>query len=106
MAYAVINVTGKILNPDGLGVAGGRMEYGLDRVGTVDDGDTHMLLGRTVIEIGPTGDIDIDVISNDDIVPSGSRYNVLIVARDGTTYKMAWEIPNTPASQDIGGIIV
>lgn len=108
MAIPTRTVQGKILAPDGSGQAGGTLEIKLSFEGQVTDdssGDEHSIGGEVVAVIASgDGSVNFDLVPNDQIQPSGSRYRVRFRMPDGYWWDEYWNLPSGSAI-DIGAIV-
>lgn len=103
MAVVLVAVVGKILLPDG-GSTGGDIEVRLSPAGSTDDGGTEVVVGGMfTTPIATDGSVSFNIIPNDVILPTGSKYNAKIILADGREFDKVWDIA-TGTPQDIGDL--
>jgi hypothetical protein len=107
MAVSVITVDGKVIGPSGVGVPGGEIRIELlPAGGSTDDGGTQQVLGsELVVAISSAGVVDFDLVPNDLISPSGSKYQARFRSADGRRWSKLWNVLSTDgATQNIGDL--
>lgn len=107
MAAPTVTVTGKVLLPNAAGVDGGRIRIRLVVPGAVDDSSTSQtqaIGGERVEAIGSDGSVAFTVVPNAAIAPSGTYYEATFLLPSGSQWTRFWQIPASPASQDIGDL--
>lgn len=112
MAVPTINVVGKVVRPDGVGLAGGDLLVKLIHPGHADDGGTEVVVGagprKYVIEVD--GSVDFDLIPTDIITShdgGSSVYKVTFRQTDGNFWVQFWVLLASGDNPiDIGDITV
>ncbi len=109
MAIPVISITGKVVDPAGVGVTG-KITAMLSRPGSVLDGTTSQDVARQVTTtISAGGTLSGFVLTpNDAITPSGTYYTVQFDAMlaDGSRHiwRELWQLASSPSPIDIGAV--
>lgn len=104
MAVTRSRITGKILTPEGVGVAGGTIRITLSESGSTEDGGTgtQRVGGTYTATIASDGSVDFYLVPNDVITPSGTTYLAEYVLRNGAHYQENWNL--TTGDKEIGDI--
>jgi hypothetical protein len=103
MSITTVHVIGKIVTPDGTGVAGGRITFGLSVPGRVEDaGETERVAPRWSVTIASDGTVDFTIIPNDVISPSDTYYNVTYAPVGQQEWSERVVITTLPSTIEIG----
>ena len=107
MSIPQVQVTGKVLTPDGVGAAGGEIIAALSFPGTVRDsaGNVDQRVGGIQrFAVGGDGSVaGLALVPNDSISPAGSFYTVTFKLPNGHTWYEFWQLVNT-TPQEIGDV--
>lgn len=97
MAIPSRQIQGTILDPNGVGVNGGTIEFRLDiGSGTVQDDTTtaaYVCGGTKHIVIGTDGTVDFNLVPNDEISPSGSNWVATYRLPGIDMFRETWNVP-------------
>lgn len=105
MAIPTVTISGTIYLADGSAAANCRLSVRLSRPGVVSDGSQdHRVMGAVIVHADASGAVNLELIPNDQISPSGTHYVVDYLADDGTAWRELWDLPNTPNPTEIGDI--
>lgn len=99
MAIPQVQISGKVLRPDGVGAPGGEVFITLAFPGTVRDpvGNVdHRIGGMQRFVIGIDGSVSgITLVPNESISPAGSFYTVTFKFQNGVSWYELWQLSNT-----------
>src|SRR5512138_2699751 len=116
MAIPTIQLTGKVVGPDGVAPTAGTITVLLSEPGTAMDGGTaQFVTGRTVWTLAGDGSLPAaaDLVPNDAITRAGATeaggtyYTALYEITTGgkkEKFEEEWVVASTPASLDIGAV--
>lgn len=109
MPIPQVSITGKVLGPDGNGVAGGTIAAALSVPGTVRDSSGNFdqrVGGVQKFPIGVDGSVaGLTLVPNDAITPAGSFYTVTITLPNGILWVELWQlVTGTPL--EIGDVTI
>jgi hypothetical protein len=98
-----VNVTGKVLLPDGTGAPGGTIQLRLSQPGTTDDaGSEQVVATLQEFTIASDGSVNFNAVPNDAINPAGTFYHVTYTLSTGEVATESWQLASSPATIDIG----
>jgi len=98
-----VTITGKVLGPNGVAAAGGRIRVRLvDPGGTDNSGDQHVVAGESVFPIAADGSVSFPLIPSALISPTSSYEAVHEVG--SARWVRSWIVPTTPSTQHIGDL--
>ncbi len=108
MAIERRQIQGTILDPNGVGVAGGTIDFKLDiGSGTTQDDATsaaYVVGGSQHVVIGADGSVDFFLVPNDKIDPSGSNWVATFKLPGLDVFREKWNLPDGAVIQ-IGDIV-
>ncbi len=105
MAVSRVHVTGTLLSPDGLPLAGASLTFSLSATSLATDGAAKPLVvgtSRTVSDAN--GAVDFYLVPNQGLLPEDSFYIVTITMPDKREVTERWYVASSPSPVDIGAI--
>lgn len=107
MSVATVHVVGRIVAPDGTGVAGGTITFTLSVPGRVEDsGETGRVARAWTFPIDLDGAVDFNLIPNDAIDPAGTWYDVTYAPTRQPVWSERVQVTTLPAEIEIGDLDV
>jgi hypothetical protein len=108
MALPTVQITGKVLTPDGRAPRSGTVTCRLSHPGSALDGPVSQRVATEVVaRVGADGSIAVSLVPNDAITPSGTSYLVtfsLTVGGKPISWTETWQLASAPATIDIGAV--
>src|SRR6266540_2502463 len=110
MALPTVTIQGKVVAPNGAGIAKGTVTAKLSQAGSVLDGAvSQRVASSTRVTLGSDGALPaFALVPNDAIVPSGTYYRVRVHTEDELGVPFAWEekwqFTSSPSTIDIGAV--
>lgn len=111
MAVPTVQVTGSILHPGGVGIAGGYVLVALSHSGSALDGAIPQWVATSVVwTLGADGSLPVTarLVPNDAITPAGSAYLIKVYATlaDGRRayWPETWQLASTPNPISAGAV--
>lgn len=113
MAIPLVQITGKVLTPDGEAPSAGSLSIRLSQPGSAVDaatGKSERVISELRIALGADGSLPagFDLVPNDAIVPSGTHYHVTYTLDTSVgrakPVTEKWQLASSPNPIDIGAV--
>jgi hypothetical protein len=108
MALPTVQITGKVLTPDGRAPRSGTVTCRLSHPGSALDGVVaHRIATEVVARTASDGAVDFVLVPNDVITPSGTWYLVMFSVSVGgraISWTETWQVPGDQPQLDIGAV--